>query len=188
MRTIGVLCLVACSGARPASKAPGLPPCDALPLLGKVEPAALASDGEGGLAVAGRFEGPMRAAGFTAAAAGGSDVFVLRTNADGSVRWLRRIGGPGNESASAVAVMPNGDAVVAGAAGERCFVARLAEADGREVWTSRLPGGESNCRALSVDARGDVWATGYFSGSLSGNMSKGLYDLFVVKFSGASGD
>jgi hypothetical protein len=187
MRALLVLLVVACSGARPAPKSEA-PPCDALALLGKVEPAALASDGDGGLAVAGRFEGPMRAAEFSVASAGGYDVFVLRTNADGSARWLRRIGGPENESASAVAVMPNGDAIVAGAAGERCFVARLAAADGREVWTSRLPGGESSCRALSVDAKGDVWVTGYFSGIVNGIASKGMYDLFVVRLAGATGD
>jgi len=189
MRALPALLLIGCSAAKPTPASAGLAPCDALPLLGRLEPISMASDPAGGLAVTGKFEGTLRAAGATVTSAGATDVFVLRTNADGSVRWLRRIGGQGAETSSAVAFAANGDAVVAGAAEEHCFVARLADADGHELWTARLPGdGESNCRALSVDARGDVWATGYFSGLLNGIASKGLYDFFVVKFAGANGD
>ena len=189
MRALPALLLIGCSAAKPTPASAGLAPCDALPLLGRLEPISMASDPAGGLAVTGKFEGTLRAAGAAVTSAGATDVFVLRTNADGSVRWLRRIGGQGAETSSAVAFAANGDAVVAGAAEEHCFVARLADADGHELWTARLPGdGESNCRALSVDARGDVWATGYFSGLLNGIASKGLYDFFVVKFAGANGD
>jgi hypothetical protein len=149
----------------------------------------MAADSNGALAIAGDFRGTMQAEALSVASAGSSDVFVLRTNTDGSVRWLRRIGGAGTETASAIALFANGDAVVAGAADGHCFAARLADTDGRVVWTATLPGdGESRCRAVSVDAHGDVWATGYFSGLLSGNASNGMYDLFVVKFAGASGD
>lgn len=182
-----VLLLCACSAARPLPRSAGTPPCDALPLLGKADPSALASDGEGGLAMAGSFAGTLRAGNATAASAGGDDVFVLRTNPDGSVRWLHRIGGPGDEDASAVALTAEGDAIVGGRASGQCFLARLAAADGRELWTATLPG-QSNCRALSLDARGDVWATGYFAGKLAGAASNGMYDLFVARFAGGSGE
>ncbi|MFN2550346.1 MAG: hypothetical protein ABR567_23215 [Myxococcales bacterium] len=189
MRALPVLLVIACSAAKPPPAPPGPPACDALPVLGKAEPTSLASDASGGLAIAGDFAGTMQAAAAGITSAGGTDVFVLRTNTDGSVRWLRQIGGPGTESASAVALFPNGDAVVVGAADGHCFAARLADADGRRLWTAQLPGdGESRCRAVSIDAKGEAWTTGYFSGLLSGNASKGMYDLFVVRFAGASGD
>jgi len=141
------------------------------------------------VAVVGNFTGTLRAESAAVSSAGGADAFVLRANADGSVRWLHRIGGAGDDGASAVAIAPNGDVVAAGFVENHCFAVRLAAQDGRELWTSRLEGaGESNCRALSFDARGDVWATGYFSGALKTATSKGMYDLFVVKFAGATGD
>ena len=151
-------------------------------MLGKAEPLALAADPEGGLAVAGAFDGALRVGQATASSRG---VFVLRTEANGSVRWLHSMPADG---ASAVSFFANGDAAVVGRAGDHCFAARLAAADGREVWTASLPGeGESSCRALSIDARGEVWATGYFSGFLGGFRSNGMYDFFVVKFAGDSG-
>ena len=189
MRALVALLACACTAARPTPAARTPPPCDALPLVGAAEPRALASDAAGTLAVAGVFEGTLRIGSATVASAGGADVFVLRTAPDGTVLWLHRLGGPGQESASAVVLAPNGDAVVAGASAEHCFAARLAAADGHELWTMRLDGeGESSCRALAVDAAGDLWATGYFSGAIRGFASQGMYDLFVLKIAGATGE
>lgn len=189
MRVLSALLACACAAARPSPAAPEALPCVALPLVGAADPLAIASDAEGGLAVAGKFEGALRVGSDTVASAGGSDVFVLRTAPDGSVLWLHRLGGAGQESASAVALAADGDAVVVGAASDHCFAARLAAADGRELWKTRLDGeGESNCRALAFDAAGDIWATGYFSGSLRGFTSNGMYDFFVLKLSGATGE
>lgn len=189
MRALPALlaCACAAAGRPPAAREP--PACDVLPLLGKAEPMAVAADAEGGLAVAGRFEGKLRAGAASASSAGGGDFFVLRTAADGSVRWLHRLGGPAQDGALAVAVSPEGDVVVAGVSEEHCAAARLAASDGREIWVSRLEGeGSSVCRALAFDAGGDVWAAGSFSGRMRGAVSRGHSDVFVVRFSGATGE
>ena len=193
MRALAALlacaCAAACASARPAPVTPAPALCEVLLLLGAAEPFALAADPAGGVAVAGKFSGTVRAGGFAVSAAGGADAFVLRTNADGSVRWLHRLGGTGDDAASAVAIAPDGDVIAAGVVEERCFAARLSAGDGHEVWASRLEGaGESSCRALALDARGDAWAAGSFSGALKTAASNGQSDLLVVKFAGRTGE
>src|SRR2546430_4606486 len=144
------LALCACSAARLAPPSKAAPLCDALPFLGNAELRALASDAQGGLAAAGDFSGSLRVGSGSIASAGGTDAFVLRTEADGTVRWLHRFGGARDERAGAVAVAANGDAVIAGSAEGKCFVARLAALDGHELWNDAFDG-ESFCRALAFD-------------------------------------
>lgn len=148
----------------------------------------MVADGKGGLAIAGEFSGALRIGDREVASAGGTDVFVARLDAAGATRFLHALGGAGDDRASAVAFAPGGDAVVVGQSDGRCFVARLAGDDGRERYLVRLEGkGESNCRAVAIDGHGDVWTTGYFSGSLGKASAKGQYDLFVARLSGADG-
>ena len=61
MRALPALLLIGCSAAKPPPASAGLAPCDALPLLGRLEPISMASDPAGGLAVTGKFEGTLRA-------------------------------------------------------------------------------------------------------------------------------
>lgn len=186
MRPVLLLLAVACAAPKPLPPR-ATPQCDALPLLGAAEIRALVSDGQGGLLAAGEFSGPLRAAAASASSAGGTDVFVLRTEPNGDVRWLRRLGSAGDERAGAAAMAPNGDAVVTGTAGGRCFVARLAAADGRDVWNFAFDT-ESACRALAFDAEGDLWAAGSYSGLLFRTASSaGITDAFVARISGAAG-
>lgn len=46
--------------------------------------------------------------------AGATDVFALALEDDGSLRWIKRFGGTGNENVSSVALAPNGDLVIGG--------------------------------------------------------------------------
>src|SRR5438067_74224 len=101
------LLLCACGAARPAPISRSMPLCDALPFLGNAELRALASDAQGGLAAAGDFSGSVRIGSASIASAGGTDAFVLRTEPDGAVRWLHRLGGPRDERAGAVALAAN---------------------------------------------------------------------------------
>ena len=160
-----------------------------MPLSGAAEPKSLESDADGGLVLAGDFTGTLHADALTAASAGGRDVFVVRTTPGDQVRWLHRLGGPRDDYASVAVVAPGGDVLVAGQAEGRCFVARLAAQDGHELWAIRIDGdGESMCRALDVDAQGEVWTTGFFDGTLHGAQSRGLYDFFAARLKGESGD
>ena len=187
MRALPVLLAAACAAPQLAPPPAGPPPCDSLPFLGAAEPKALASDAQGGLAVAGDFRGPLRVGSFAVEGAGSTDVFVARTAPDGSLVWLRRFGGAGPETAGAVALAANGDAVAAGEASGKCFALRLAAADGHEIWRAALDT-KSSCTALAPDKSGDFWMVGAYEGKLGSAYSNGLSDAFAVRVSGASGE
>jgi hypothetical protein len=176
--------LCACSSAPPSSSGSGVSSCDVLPLLGQAVPTALASDGAGGIALAGTSAGAKLRSGL--AVMDGQGGFVLRASADGEVGWIRGIGAA---RPLAAAIAPDGGVVVVGQAQRQCFAARLS-ADGREVWTSRLTGdGQSACRAVALDSKsGDLWAVGEFTGSIGPVPSQGLTDAMVLKISGATGE
>ena len=68
----------------------------------------MASLGDGEVAVAGWFDGTLAehrdVSPLAVASAGGLDAFVARLASDGSVRWIKRAGGPGDDIARGVAV------------------------------------------------------------------------------------
>jgi hypothetical protein len=72
---------------------------------------AIAASSDGGCWVVGSFSGTMRgepADTASLSSAGGSDAYVARFDADGRLRTLRAIGGPGNEEPIAFALSPDG--------------------------------------------------------------------------------
>jgi hypothetical protein len=174
--------LCACSSGRAVR--PRSRPCDALPLLGRALPVALAADAWGGVALAGELaSAPLHAGNAGLDLPGG---FVLRTDPDGGPAWIH---GLGAARPLAVAIAPDGAVIVVGAAGKRCFAARL-DAQGREIWSSQLSGeGESSCRAVALDERtGDIWAAGEFSGGVGRVPAAGMTDVLVLKIAGGTGE
>ena len=127
--------------------------------------AALVGGGEvvvvgwfGGTLIVGQDDTPLRVT-----SAGGLDLFAARFAGDGSVRWVRRAGGPGDDIARGVAALVSGNGVttiaLTGAIGDRAvfgpgeqretrtppaagpiFVARL-DGDGLLAWVSLAGGG-----------------------------------------------
>ena len=172
-------CLLACAGAAPPPTPRGPLPCDALPMLGDAEPRAIAADDAGGVVVAGDFRGPLRIDRFSIQ---GEGIFVLRLEPDSRSRWLKAVGGAGFR-AHAAALLQNGDVVVAGEAQGRCFAARLAAADGAQVWQTVTGGDGSSCNALSRDG---AWLAGSFTGVLNADTaSRGMTDVLVAQLTGA---
>ena len=79
----------------------------------------------------------------TDAGGGGWDAYLVRTDASGSVRWARTVGGPGDERVFDVEATPDGGAVLAGT-------------------RSSEPGGERDAYLLRVGAGGEVlWERSY---------------------------
>ena len=184
-RLLIALASCACSSAPPAPSGNAPPPCDALPLVGKAAPSALAADESGGIALVGTSRGAQLRSGSAMLDASGG--FALRADAAGRVAWIH---GLGAAQPRGVAVEPDGSVVVVGQAQRQCFAARLAAADGRQLWTSRLTGtGESSCHGIAVDPRtGDLWAVGEFSGSIGPVRSAGLSDALVLKVAALNGE
>ena len=140
----------------------------------------------------------------------GTDAFVARWNAAGTLDYLRYFGGSGEDRATALAVDPAGNAYIAGfttspdlpvrsawqaarRGSQDAFLAKFA-ADGSVVFATYLGGsGISLARGIAVDGAGNVYAAGSTNATdfpVSGayqSRQAGQFDAFVVKLS-AEGD
>ncbi len=156
--------------------------------------AALGSDE---VAVAGWFEGVLISAGTnagrTATSAGGQDAFIVRVAADGSIRWMTRAGGRGDDIARGIAarapLAANGPGpiaiVISGAVGDAAsfgnpdglgfpppapgqpgpvYAARL-DGEGNFAWASFAGSGvPGQGHGVALDPTGGVLVTGYVNG------------------------
>jgi len=99
-------------------------------------------DAEGGALLAGSFQEQLRAAvaegagagAETLAAAGGSDILVVRHDVSGAALWAVAAGGPLDDAASALALTSSGDVAVTG------FFANTATFGGRRAGPPEPPG------------------------------------------------
>ncbi|MBI4601559.1 MAG: tandem-95 repeat protein [Planctomycetes bacterium] len=148
--------------------------------------ADVAAASDGGLLVAGSFEGSWTIGAGQAReelleSAGESDVFLARLDAAGDLVWASRAGGLGQDEARKLALLSGGDAVAggvftgaavfgaleerqtlldAGADGDRnVFVARFSGLTGRLVWAQQLGGaGQDGLAGLGIGPDGGVYA------------------------------
>jgi hypothetical protein len=136
---------------------------------------------------------------------GGNDVFVAKFTTAGTPVWSTQFGTANDDIANAITVDSSGNVYVAGStygglfapnadntatAGTTSdlFVARIDNGTGGTVWTRQM-GTISNDTAFGVvaDTVGNVFVTGYTSGSLDGNTGTGGADIFVIKFAVSNG-
>ncbi|HII67837.1 MAG TPA: hypothetical protein HA302_07530 [Thermococcaceae archaeon] len=114
--------------------------------------------------------------------AGGTDVWVLRLDANGNVKWQKTYGGSADEEAYAVAVAENGDIIVAGdtmsfgAGGADFWVLRL-DANGNIKWQKAYGGsGDEDAWAIAIVENGDIIVTGE-----SNSFGAGYYDAWLLR-------
>ena len=159
---------------------------------------AIAFDNGSNVYVTGSFEGTVTELG---SSAGGTDIFLAKYDANGTLQWAQRFGGLLNEAAYAVAVTSTGDVVIAGefngsflisgtpfvSSGDPdIFIAKFSSA-GAFQWGNDYGGtGTDRAYALARDGSGNVYMAGEFSSSVSfggGALnSAGITDIFLVKF------
>jgi hypothetical protein len=130
-----------------------------------------------------------------------SNGFIAKYASDGSSVWARDLGGSGDVNLNRIAIDAGGNVYVAGqfgytatfgtltlsnAGGSQAFLAKV-DPSGNFIWARPfgLPQGEA-ATAVAVDGSGNVYAGGWFSGTLSlGNgvslTSVGYRDAYVVK-------
>ena len=129
------------------------------------------------------------------------DIFLARFDGtSGQCKWMRLIGGPGDDAGTAMAIGPGGDIAVAGrfqgtadfggaivtAAGmSDLFVARF-RPGGRLRWVRTFGGsGDDMARAVAVNPGGEIAVVGHFSSSVDFGgwllTSAGSWDGFIVK-------
>lgn len=124
----------------------------------------------------------------------GSDAFINKYDAAGSLLWTRQFGTAEIDNSSGVAVDSSGNVFLAGttrgaiggpnAGTSNAFLSKFA-ADGTQLWTQQL--GTTGLHMgldVSVDALGNAYLSGSTDGNLGGPNAGGS-DAFVSKFSGA---
>jgi len=142
---------------------------------------ALVRASDGGLLLAGGFDGAFQLGGPPLQGAGTGDLFVARLGPDGEGLWSARFGDNAEQQQVAAAISSSGDVFLAGSfagtlalggvplvsAGDHdVFVARLSP-DGAHRWSARY--GNIDVQVLTdvaVDSSEAVIVTGYFRGQL----------------------
>ena len=148
---------------------------------------AQAVDADGCLFVAGRVEGTLPGQ----TSSGSLDAFVRKYDADGNEVWTRQFGTSSIDTPRGISVHATG-VYVAGetrgtlpgqtASGSSDAFVRKYDADGNEVWTRQFGSSSSDfARGISADATG-VYVAGETQGTLPGQTSSGILDVFVRKY------
>jgi hypothetical protein len=122
--------------------------------------ASVAAGKAGGVVQVGTFQGTALVGTVPFTSAGQIDFFVAKYDADGTLAWIRPFGGPGNDSATSVAVDKNGNVYVAGAS------------DGALTLGGSSFGqtGATGAFLLSVDPYGNVTGAKAFGGGAYGTV------------------
>jgi len=135
----------------------------------------------------------------------GKDIFVSKLDRNGNFVWAKRMGGASEDVGNSITVDSNGNIYVTGYfegadavfgttnlasdGGFDIFVTKL-DSNGNFIWAKRMGGiSEDKGHHIIVDSSGNVYSTGYFSGTadfdpsdLTSNLtSAGAFDGFVSK-------
>ncbi|MFZ4123907.1 MAG: SBBP repeat-containing protein [Candidatus Planktophila sp.] len=177
---------------------------------------SIAVDGSGNIYTTGYFRGtadfdPGEGT-FNLTNAGSGDAFVSKLNSAGDFLWAKRFGGTQSDRAYSIAVDSSGNVYTTGyfqatvdfdpgagtsnltsAGATDAFVSKLDSA-GDFLWAKRFGGTQSErAYSIAVDGSGNVYTTGYFSGTVdfdpgagtSNLTSVGQGDAFVSKLDSA---
>lgn len=162
----------------------------------------IATDTEGNIYVSGVYTGTVQFDAFTLSSVGGShDIFVVKLDPTGVVRWARSIGGSGKEEGCELDVTNDGSVTLAGEFSDQAtigtttftsvgkydlFVARFGSA-GTPLWAIQGGGSSQDVNyAIALDGTGDTITTvgtfqemGRFNGTAL--TSKGKTDIFIAQ-------
>ncbi|MCA6212788.1 protein kinase [Thermococcus bergensis] len=127
--------------------------------------------------------GDIIVAGYTSSfGAGLADVWVLRLDENGNVKWQKTYGGSRWDQSTGVAIADNGEIIVAGytesfgAGWRNVWVLRL-DADGNVKWQKTYGGRDGEgAHAIAIADNGDIIVAGYTS-----SFGAGLADVWVLR-------
>jgi len=124
---------------------------------------------------------------------GDKDGLLLKFDFNGNLQWTKLIGSSSSEEIYGVAVDRNGNVFVTGNSagnlngetnngGDDCFLIKY-DTNGNYKWT-RLIGSSSSdgYSSVATDQNGNIYVTGKTRGILNGEINKGMFDCFLVKY------
>lgn len=160
----------------------------------------VAVDGAGNVVVVGSFRGELAVGETTLTNAGDKDAVVIKLDENGAPLWAKAFGDGADQEALGVSTDPEGNVLVTGVflGGVELGGARLEASGAADGFLTKLaPGGdvlwarsfgdglEQGSAAVDADPLGNVWATGYFGGSVDFGggplQSSGASDVFLVE-------
>ena len=147
---------------------------------------------------------------YNLASEGNSDVFIQKLDASGNFLWARSFGGTNNDISKSIGIDASGNVYTTGyfqivvdfdpgtgisnlfsAGADDVFIQKL-DASGNFLWARSFGGTNTDIgNSIGIDASGDVYTAGYFSGtidfdpsaSVANHTSAGGGDIFVHKLS-----
>jgi uncharacterized delta-60 repeat protein len=128
-------------------------------------------------------DGGYIVAGYTVSfGAGNTDIFLIKTDANGNVQWAKTYGGTGSDIAWSVQQTSEGGYIVAGytlsfGAGDYDFFLIKTDANGNLQW-AKTYGGTGDDRAYSVQQTTDG---GYIVAGWTSSFGAGGGDIFLIK-------
>jgi len=161
----------------------------------------LTVDALGNIYMGGFFSGEANFGGTMIYGYGVTDAVLAKYDTDGNIIWVKKSGGTGDDEIKAIAIDNSGNIYISGgfegtanfggiskssAGGIDAFIAKY-DNNGTIIW-AKTGGGSLNdkSRGITVDASGNVYATGEVEGSSSfdGVSATGLgwFDIFVAKY------
>ncbi len=127
---------------------------------------------------------------------GDMDIFIQKLDSNGNFVWAKSMGGSSFDNGSSIAVDASGNVYTTGvfqdtvdfdpgsgthnltsAGSSDIFIQKL-DANGNFLYAKSMGGSSSNVGiSIAVDTSGDVYSTGYFSGTVDLNQSSGTHNL-----------
>ena len=152
---------------------------------------------------------------FSLTSAGSYDVFISKLDAFGNFIWAKNMGGANVDRGASITLDPSGNVYTTGyfsgtadfdpgvgtfnlissASSWDIFISKL-DASGNFIWAKSMSGANNDLgNSVTIDATGNVYTTGYFSGTVdfdpgvgTNNLtSSGVADIFISKLD-ASGN
>ena len=150
---------------------------------------SIATDPGGNIFISGFTGGELE----TGQAKGAGDAFLAKYDTAGNQLWIRQIGTTSDDAANGIATDASGNVFICGfTAGELetgqvqggadAFLAKY-DAAGNRVWLRQIGTTAPDVAlAISTDASGSVFMSGYTEGELATGQHKGKTDAFLVKY------